>query len=512
MIAATLGAVLRHDVGHFGNRTAITIDDRGQTFAELARAVDQARALLAPLVRPGDRVAIALPNSFAWVAAFLALSELEAVSVPLNTRLTATEMRVILEDAEVAAVLACPSYRGRDYVAEAVEAARGVTPCVIAATDHAAPADWKVISGLAPARLAAPLDVPGVFCIQYTSGTTSAPKGVMLTQQRYLQTAAYVVQCQRLTPATSFMSAAPFFHCSGSMHAITTCLLAGSTLHSVSAWDPDQFLDLVAAHRGQAGHGVFFRDIVALGESSVRDRLATLKVAVDIGGPDFVRRLHDEFGITGISNIYGMTETCGNFTMWFPDDSLDKRIVLSGRPQPGNEIRIFDVTTGAPAPANVEGEIQMRGPTLTPGYYRRPEANAAAFTADGWFRSGDLGSVTADGELHYKARLRDIIRVGGENVSPAEVELAVHRRTGLKEFSIIGVQDGRLGEVVALVVPESVERDWPAELDALSKEVAGFKMPRQVWSAEHMPMTATNKVQRATLQRWVADGRLRRLV
>jgi len=295
------------------------------------------------------------------------------------------------------------------------------------------------------------------------------------------------------------------------MHAITTCLLGGATLHSVSAWDPDQFLDLVHRHRGDTGHGVFFRDIVALG-GNVRERIATLKVAVDIGGADFVRHLHDELGVTGISNIYGMTETAGNFTMWFPDDPLDKRIVLSGRPQPGNRLRIVDPGTGAVLEPGAEGEIQMHGPTLTPGYYRRPEANWSAFTADGWFRSGDLGSVTQDGELHYRARLRDIIRVGGENVSPAEIEMAVARRTGLTELSIIGVPDNRLGEVVALVVPETAELDWPEILCALSKEVAGFKMPKQVWAADAMPVTATNKVQRATLQKWIRDGRLRRLV
>ena len=511
MTALTLADVLAHDVRHFSGRTAVTIDERGVTFAELVAMVEEARAVLAPLVRQGDRVALALPNSFSWIAAFLALASLKAVSVPLNTRLMPAELRVVLEDAEATAVIAAPAYRGRDYVGEAAEAGAGIVPYVIAASDDTTPSGWRVLRTGAPVGRPKPIGADGVFCIQYTSGTTSAPKGVMLTEALYLRTAAYVVRCQRITPSTSFMSAAPFFHCSGSMHAVTTNLLGGSTLHSVSSWDPDYFLDLIARHRGDTGHGVFFRDIVAIGERA-RSRLSTLKVAVDIGGPDFVRRLHDEFGVTGISNIYGMTETGGNFTMWFPDDDLEKRIVLSGRPQPQNEIRIVDPATGNVLGPGQEGEIQMRGPTLTPGYYNRPEANANAFTADGWFRSGDLGSLTADQELHFRARLRDIIRVGGENVSPVEVEMAVQRQTGLKELSVIGVPDGRLGEVVALVVPDSAELDWPSTLGALARDVAGFKLPRQVWAAESMPMTATNKVQRATLQKWVQDGRLRRLV
>ena len=113
----------------------------------------------------------------------------------------------------------------------------------------------------------------GVFCIQYTSGTTSKPKGVLLTQPLYIHGATYVAHCQRLTPASSFMSAAPFFHCSGSMHAVTTCLVSGATLHSMSAWDPEYFLRLVERHRGDTGHGIFFRDIVALGARRRASRL-----------------------------------------------------------------------------------------------------------------------------------------------------------------------------------------------------------------------------------------------
>jgi fatty-acyl-CoA synthase len=356
------------------------------------------------------------------------------------------------------------------------------------------------------------MEAADVFCIQYTSGTTSTPKGVMLTQAAYLQTAAYTARCQLLTPSRQFMSAAPFFHCSGSMHAITVSLLAGCTLHSVTAWDPDYFLSLVARHRGDTGHGVFFRDILALGAEKARAPLATLKIAHDIGGVNFVTRLHDEFGITGISNLYGMTETCGNFTMWYPDDPLDKRIVMNGRPQPGNQVRIADPTTNTPLTPGEQGEVQMRGPTITQGYYKRPEANRAAFTEDGWFRSGDLGALTEQGELHFIARLRDIIRVGGENVSPVEVEMAFQALTGLKEFSIIGVADPRLGEVAALVLPQTAHGDWPAVLAELSKRLAGFKLPRHVYTAETLPMTATNKVQRATLQQWVRDGRLTRII
>lgn len=505
----TLNDILAHNVRHTATKTAITIDDRAVTYAQLAAQVETARQILAPLVAPGDRVALWLPNGYAWIAAFIALAGLKAVSVPVNTRLTGPELAVILEDAGVSVILADPAYRGRDYLAEAHAAAAHLVPTIIAAPDTSAP--WRVTTTAAAKRQAPPLGADGVFCIQYTSGTTSTPKGVMLTERAYLRTALNTARCQMLTPSRQFMSAAPFFHCSGSMHAITVALTAGCTLHSVSAWDPEYFLTLIERHRGDTGHGVFFRDIVALGAERARPALATLKVAHDIGGPAFVQRLHDEFGITGISNLYGMTETCGNFVMWYPDDPLDKRILLNGRPQPGNRVRIVDPTSGAPLAPGQEGEIQMKGPTITPGYYNRPAANQAAFTADGWFRSGDLGTLNADNELHFIARLRDIVRVGGENVSPVEVEIAVQSLTGLKELSIISVPDPRLGEVVALVVLDTASIDPQALQAELAKRLAGFKLPRHIYTTATMPMTATNKVQRAALQHWVREGRLTRI-
>ena len=158
------------------------------------------------------------------------------------------------------------------------------------------------------------------------------------------------------------------------------------------------------------------------------------------------------------------------------------------------------------------GEIQMKGPTVTPGYYKRPEANAAAFTDDGWFRSGDLGTITPDGDLVYIARLKEIIRVGGENVAPAEVEQALREETGLKLISVVGVPDERLDEVAAAVVVGVRPGRLAAVLREMRTRLAGFKMPKSIYTADELPMTATNRVQRATLRQWIGQSRLTRVV
>ena len=510
--------LFHHNARYFSTRTALRIDGHALTYLQLAALVEQARHVLAPHVEAGDRVGLWMPNTFSWVAAFIALSELGAVSVPINTRLTGAELRGILHDAGARLLLTSARYRGRAYGDEAVAAFDGGdAPAILVTSDDVAPSSWPLIAGRAAAgRLRPPLQVPpDLFCIQYTSGTTSMPKGVMLTHDNYLRTAAYVARCQRLTPATQFISAGPFFHCSGSMHAITTCLLAGSTLQSMSIWDPEHYLDLVERHRCDVSHMVYYRDVLAGNTGKAREKLRSMKVTHDLGTPEYLLRLHDELGLEGISNIYGMTETSGQFTMWCPDDPLESRITGNGRAQAGNELRIADPETGAALPPGAEGatgEIQMRGRTLSPGYFNRPQANATAYTPDGWLRSGDLGSINRNGELTYIARLKEIIRVGGENLAPAEVEQVMRDHCNLPQVCVLGVPNARLDEVPAAVVVGAPDVEWGSVMQALRAHLAGFKVPREIYLADSFPTTATNKVQRAVLKEMIAGNKLIRVV
>lgn len=182
-----------------------------------------------------------------------------------------------------------------------------------------------------------------------------------------------------------------------------------------------------------------------------------------------------------------------------------------GPAQAGNELRIGNPETGAPLAPGSAGEIQMKGDTVTPGYFDQPDANAAAFTTDGWLRSGDLGRLTEDGELVYLARIKEIIRVGGENLAPDEVEQAIRDLTGVEQVCVLGVPDARLDEVPAAVVIGAEGEDWQGILAKLRESLAGFKMPRAIYAASEFPMTATNKVRRAELKDWLLNNRLRRL-
>ena len=497
--------LLFHNARYFAAKPALRIDGQAISYGELERRVHEATQVLGAQVRAGDRVGLWLSNCHTWVVCFLALNALGAISVPINTRLTPTEVDVILRDAQAAALITTTHYRGRDYFDEAQTQLKTpyATTRLIYAVDDATPASsWTLArqeAAGAPPPLATPLP-EDMLCIQYTSGTTATPKGVMLTNASYLRTAAYVARCQGLTPASNFISAGPFFHCSGSMHGITVCLAAGCTLNSMSVWDPLRFLDEVERHAISAAHACYLRDVIALGADRARPKLATLRVSHALGTPTYLQQLHDELGIRGISNIYGMTETSGQFTMWFGDDPLASRISANGRPQAGNQLRIADPHTGVSLAPGGQGEIQMRGPTITPGYFNRPQANLDSFTADGWLRSGDLGTLTENNELTYLARLKENIRVGGENLAPDEVEQALRDLTGIQMLSVVGMADARLDEVPALVVVNAEAHNWPTILGQLRLQLAGYKMPKAVFSASELPLTATNKVQRGLLK------------
>ena len=505
--------LLWHNVQQQPDEVALRIDGTAVTWQELGRRVVDAIALLGGRVQPGDRVGLWFHNSFSWVASFLALNALDAVSVPINTRLTGTELKVIFEVAELHALVTTASYRGRNYHDEAccALADAGRHLLVFQADDSTPAMAWPVQELGHDAQRPAQATPEGVFCIQFTSGTTSIPKGVMLTNSAYLQTANYVARCQRLTPSSRFISAGPFFHCSGSMHAITVCLLAGCTLHSMSVWDPQRFVDDVALYQCDVSHMVYYRDVLALGADRVRPRLASMTTTHDLGTPDYLMRIVNELGIPGVSNIYGMTETAGQFTMWFPDDPLAQRVGGNGRPQAGNLVRIVDPLTLRAVPQGDTGEIQMHGPTISPGYYGNARARAEAFTDDGWFRSGDLGRIGEQRQLVYVARLKEMIRVGGENLAPAEVEQVLRDLCQTPSACVLGMPDARLDEVAVAVLVKPQTTDWGLLMTQLRQRLAGFKVPRAIYVAEQMPMTATNRVQRATLRQAIEAEQLQRV-
>ena len=531
----TLEALLARAVRRYPHRDAFRIDDARITFAALDADADAfAAGLLALGVARGDRVAVWMPNGLPWLVAFHACARIGAVVVPVSTRFKDEEVAHVLALTGASVVLAEDVQGGPDLVGMLARILRTAADTVVDRAlavrtvigvpgrggprpEHI-PYDAVLAAGrsaspevLARARAAVRADDP--FLIQSTSGTTGFPKGAVLSQRNFVLTGSEVGRRQALSPDERFFSPAPFFHVSGTMHAMTAPLAYGCTVWSVGRYDLERVVDTIERARCTVYHGFnFFKDWFAR-DAAYRaerdlgslDRAWTTGTAVDYANIA-------SLGITACS-LYGLSETTGCATICDPEEPESVRTGTVGLPLSGIEVCVKDRTgSGAPVPSGTEGEIAIRGWNLMSGYWGAPQASREAFDADGWLRTGDLGVLDAQGRLRFSGRLKDIIRVGGENLSPLEVENVLRRHEAVAEACIVGVPDARLGEVVCAVVRIKDGGDCDErELMAFCRErIAGYKVPRHVRFVSAFPMTGNAKIRRfevraAVLQALAAD-------
>jgi fatty-acyl-CoA synthase len=492
---------------------ALVTDAARLTHAALRAEVRAtARALLALGIRRGERIALLLPNDAPWVTLFFAAAAIGAVTVPLNTRWKAPEIAFALRRAECVAVFAAPRFLSQDFTAFLLEAEPAIAgrlpgqalPLLRTAvfTAEQAPAGalaWPAFRALDAGEAALEAASAAVLpdddlLVQFTSGTTARPKGVLLTHHNMLRNAAAAAERLGVRPDDRYLNCRPFFHVAGSTLSLLVCLVAGATLVTPPSFEPGAALRLAEAERCTvtSGNDAIFQLLLAH-PSFDRARL-DLRAGWAAAGPETMRRIVEEMGIGELCWAYGLSEASPNVALSDHREPVAARIAGGARPHPGIEVRI--------AP---DGEIQVKGWSVMKGYVGDAETTAAAFTADGWLRTGDLGVLDPDGRLRWTGRLKDVIRVGGENMAPAEVEevLSTHQAVALAQ--VVGVPDARLGEVpVAFVqLREGAEATAEALLDWLKPRVAGFRLPRRLWIVpefDSIGMTASGKVQKTRLR------------
>ncbi len=446
------------------------------------RSLELAGGLHALGVRAGDHVGVLAGNSLAWVATWHAAAYLGAVIVSLNTRWKDDELNWAIDHADVSVLvfdhrvlsagllervsrLRTEWLKVRHYLQ-----ASGDVPSWAKAFDS--------VRGVPPACAAT---AQSVTLIQFTSGSTARPKGVMLTQAGMLANARGSAQAIGMRSSDRYFSPRPFFHVAGSTGGILRTLVTGACLVTTPAFDEaeavgilrDQPCDLVAGNEA-----MLLKLIESLGDTGI----TRLRGGQAAAGPEVQRQLHDRLGIRGMCCSYGLSEASPGvaFARW--NDPLDERIAGKMWPLPGVELRIRDPESGADLRPGQSGEILVRGPSVMVGYYKMPEASAAALSPEGWLATGDLGVLDASGQLRFIGRLKDIIRVGGENLAPAEVEDLLLRHPAVAASQVVGVPDIRLGELpVAFVALKPGQSCQPHELIAWVRErIAGFKVPRRV--------------------------------
>lgn len=511
----TLGTCLRKAAAAFGGRRFASCGDRALSFAELDRAVDRiAGQLIDRGIGRGSRVSVLLPNIIEFPVVFLAIARIGALSIPIGTRYTGPEIVDLLRRSRSELLVTLDSVEGPDHLSAirhaAPDGAGGaqlpdlreiwVLPDPAGVTPGAFP--WAAM----PDRdIADNAEFHDPVVVVYTSGTSGAPKGAVHGHVM-LRNVANMVRAFAITRDDNILAHMPFNHVAGLCAAIIPAVLTGAAITIVRRWDADAVAGLIQQERVTLLGGIptHFTDLLEAVERGGQDT-SSLRTAW-IGGaaisPELARRALVVLSLGSLQAIYGMTETTSTTTLTPIGASVDLVCANKGKPIGTFEVAVFDPETDAPLAAGTLGEVRVRGHVVMQGYLDDPVATAEAINPDGWFRTGDLGRFDDDGYLAIEARLKDVFRVGGSTVSPAEVEWRLVAIEGVRQAVVVGVPDARLGEVgFAFVQPvDGCQLDEADLLARLATCLAPYKRPRFIRIVDSFPMTSTGKIQRQELR------------
>jgi fatty-acyl-CoA synthase len=339
--------------------------------------------------------------------------------------------------------------------------------------------------------------------LQYTSGTTGFPKGVLLSHRNVLLNAWYVGEAQRLTEHDRVCVPVPFYHCFGVVIGLLGCAVRGATLLVPGEYfEPESVLDCVEEESATSLYGVPTMFVAELEhESFPKRRLSSLRTGIMAGSPcpiEVMNRVVDDMGAHGMTIAYGLTEASPAITQTHYEDPVDVRVGTVGRPLPGVEVRIVEPETGVEVATGEQGEIQSRGHNTMIGYFDMPEATRETILRGGWLRTGDLGVQDSDGNYRITGRIKDMVIRGGENVYPREVEEFLYTHPGVESAQVIGVPDARLGEELCVWIKLRSGRTATEEdiRTFCRGRLAHFKVPRYVMFVDDFPLTVTGKVQK----------------
>lgn len=508
----TLFALLREQADRFSDRAAVISGGRETGYRALADAAGRVAAGLATRgIGHGSRVGILIDNRLEWLEAAIGAAAAGAVAVPFSTFSKAAELEFLFADAAIDALIAA----GQDFASALRNLLRvaGRFPRLrlVAILGAVAEPGWIGFEDLlADAPSTGDAAAPDDDCFTlYTSGSSARPKAVRLRHGAAIENGFAIGERMRLSPDDRVLLAPPLFWSYGAVNALPATFTHGAALVLQSRFEPGEWIGLVEHHRCTAAYTLPSMTGAVLRHPEFRRaRLASLRTGLMIGSAEEVRIAAEQLGAAEICNIYGATETYGNCCVTPCDWPLAHRMAGQGPPLPGNTLRIVGPETGAALPAGDIGLVEVRG-QITPGYAgASAEHNSIAFTADGWFRTGDLGFLDEAGDFHFVGRDADVIKRAGINVSPAEVESLLLQHAGVAQAAVVGAPAGERGEaIVAFVVPQPGAALDAEALRAHCRALASsYKVPDRFEFCAALPVTETGKLLRRALKDRAADG------
>jgi fatty-acyl-CoA synthase len=525
----TLGALVDELSAATPTAPAVVFSDERLDYGALKRRVDDfARALMAADIRHDDRVALLVSNRTEWLVAALAAAKIGAIVAAVSTFSAPRELAWVLDHCGASALIMLSEFRGRRFL----EALRDLCPeldrCAVGALRAArlpalrsvvvldgpppaaafTPADFlargAAIDAAALAAAQAAVTPADIACILYTSGSTAAPKGVTLAHGALIENGFEIGERQHLCATDRVWLAVPLFWSFGSANALPAIMTHGGCVVLQESFEPGEALALIERERCSVYYGMANMARALLEHPAHPGRrLGAMRTGLTIGPPEDIALTIRALGADQLCNVYGSTETYGNCAVTDAEDPLPLRLNSQGLPLPGMEILALDPETRRVLPQGETGELAVRG-RVTPGYYRAPESDAEAFDRDGYFLTGDLGSIEADGRVRFRGRLKEMIKTAGVNVAPLEVEHTLLQHPDVVQAYVVGVPDTVKGEAVAAAIELRAGASTDAAgLTAFCRErLASYKVPTRLAlrTAAEFPRTATGKIHKPALR------------
>ena len=529
----TVGGLLDDIARRYPAHDALVYPERGLRYSWVQfneRCRQVAKGLMAIGIKKGDNVAIWAYNVPEWVTLQFATAKIGAILVTVNTSYKSAELEYILGQSDSTTLFMVKSFKDTDYIATVGAVVPELATSTPGSLSSAKLPHLKnvvfigegtpqgmlgfedivkkgaAVSDEQLAELEATLDCHEVINMQYTSGTTGFPKGVMLTHYNVVNNGYNIGECMKLSQNDRLCIPVPFFHCFGCVLGVMACVTHGSAMIPVEIFDPLKVLQTIETEKCTAVHGVPTMFIAELEHPDfAKFDLSTLRTGIMAGSNcpiEVMKKVISQMNAGEITIAYGQTESSPVITQTRTDDAIELRVSTVGRALPDVEVKIVDIESGEALPPGKQGELCTRGYLVMKGYYKMPDETAKAIDHDNWLHTGDLAIMDENGYCKITGRIKNMIIRGGENIYPREIEEFLYTHPKISDIQVYGVPDRKYGEQVmaAIIVKKGLEMSEEEVREYCQGKIANYKIPRYVKFVGNYPMTASGKIQKFKLR------------